>query len=267
MPIVLVDAPSVLLALVGAVTPKAVQVAISGLTAGQAIVVTGAAGGYTWRVRGGSGVATGAQLVLTDAAAPINVPVTYTVTVDGQDFAAGPITVPSVHDYVLQSLDGRVVVPFEFHGHEDPRDLALRSTLLQVPGRTTPVVLWDVAAGESGQWDIRTTPTATQALLDQLTDRGPVMLLRTDGSIYDQPAVQYITITSASRTRFAFDGQRLWSLGFVVIDDPEPDQVLPTSTGADFDAAWAGRTGADFDAEWAALTWADFDRTDWTQYA
>lgn len=266
-PIVLVDVPSISLSLVGSFTPQSVQLVITGVTAGQSLHVTGDAAGHAWTVRGGAGAVGSAQVILVDAATPLNVPITYTVTVEGQPFTAAPITVPFGSEYVLQSLDGRTVVPFEWHGADDSRDIHLRSVLFDVPGRSHPLARWDTAGGETVALPIRTTPAATAALLAQLRTAGPVMLLRTDGSIYDIPAVQYLIITRAPRALFGFDGLRLWTLTYEVIDDPEPDAILATSTWDDFDVAYAASTWDDFDAEWAGSTWDDFDRTDWTQYA
>lgn len=268
MPIVLIDAPGVELALVGPVEPRAVQIVLSGLTAGQQVTVTGTAGAFTWTVRGGhAAIVTGDTLRLTDVATPINIPITYAIDVDGVVSTVGPVTVPCAAPYVLQSEDGRTAVAFEYHGHEDERELLQRVTALQVPGRRAPVARWDVAGGESGSWLIRTTPAGTAALLEHLRATGPAMVLRTDGTIYDQQAVEHLLITAAQRSRFAFDGERMWSLRFVVIDDPEPELVIPVSTGDDFDAAWAGLTWMDFDLEMAGLTGDEFDAIDWTQYA
>lgn len=266
MSIVLVDAPSIAVALVGPVTPQSVQVAIAGLTPGQSLVVTGNAAGATWPVRGGTGSVPSEQLLLTDAAAPLNVPITYTVTLDGQPFESDSIVVPFDDGYVLQSLDGRTVIPFRWHDNADPRETHMRTRLFDVPGRSAPVVRWDVSGGEAGELLIRTEPTATETLRTHLRTKGPVLLVRTDGQLLDLDPVQYVAITRATRSVLGFDGLRLWSLSIEVITDPEPSTVLPSSTWDDFDAAYAALTWDDFDAEWAGLEWTDdFDRTDWSQ--
>lgn len=271
MSIVLVDAPSISVALVGAGSPQSVQIVIGGLTPGQSIEVIGTAAGASWPVRGGTGSVSSETTILTDATGALNVPIVYTVTLDGVPFNSAPITVPFAGRYVLQSLDGRTTIPFTWRANGDPRDMRLRSQTFEVPGRTNPVVRWDVAAGEDGRLEIRTSRSGTEALRHHLRTVGPVMLVRTDGQIRDLEPSQYILIESARRVLWdavdaggAKSTDRVWSLGFTVLDDPEPGTILPSSTWDDFDAAYAGLTWDDFDAEWAGLTWDDFDRTDWT---
>jgi hypothetical protein len=272
MPIIIVDVPTITLTLVGPVIPQSVQIAMAGLTPGYTVLVTGQAGSYTWTVRGGNGTTiTADQLILTDAATPLNIPVTYTVSIEQNPFTAGPITVPYLTDtHVLQSLDGRTVVPFHWFDNDDPRVPRMRSRVFEVAGRTTPVGRFDVSAGESGELSIRTTATGTAALLSHLQTAGPNLLLRTDGTVRDLPAVAYIFVMGAPRKLWAGVEDRtarVWTLDFEVITDPEPDQILPTSTWADFDAAWVGRTSTEFDTEMFGVKSTDFDRIDWTQYA
>lgn len=271
-------AVAVVLSLVGPTEPRAVQVAVTGLSGGEVVTVAGSAAGHSWSVRGGRSVTvSGSVLRLVDVATPINAPVTYTVTVDGVEHVEGPITVPYTPPAgesptgVLQSLDGRVVVPIaRWLRNDDPRDLHLRSVALAVPGRDTVVGRWDVAAGESGVMDVRLSPASSAALERHLRTVGPVLLVRTHGSVRDLPAVQYVMLTAVPRELSRVHGHysdRVWSLRFELIDDPEPDTIVPISTWDDFDAAFADLTWDDFDAEMAGMTWDDFDALDWTQYA
>lgn len=267
MSIVMVDVPQFVVDLAGAVEPRSVRLSISGVTAGQSFTVTGSAGGFTWAVRGGSGaVPSTGTVILTDAASPLNVAITYTLTLEGVPYTAGPITVPYDGRYVLQSLDGRTVVPFRWHDNRDPRDQRMRTSVLEIPGRSTPVVRWDVSAGQSRRLVIRTTPAATRVLLDRLNTHGPVLLLRTDGTLRDFAPASYLALTAAPDQLFGVEGERLWSLSVEVIDDPEPGTILASATWDDFDAVYAPATWDDFDAEWADADWDEFDRTDWTQY-
>lgn len=268
---VLVDVPTISVALAGTGTPQSVQIAIGGLTPGQSLVVTGSiAGGFTWTVRGGAQVITAEQVVLTDTASPINVPITYTVTIEDQAFTSDAITVPFADgDFLLQGLDGSSTVPFVWHATGDPRDMRVRSIAMDVPGRDRPVSRWDVTGGESGRLAIRTTRIATDTLLTHLRTRGPVMLLRTNGQIRDLDAVAYLMITGATRRLWdavvggSLSTDRVWDLAFEVIGDPEPGAILPTATWDDFDEVYAASTWDDFDSEWSGSTWLEFDREDW----
>lgn len=102
--------------------------------------------------------------------------------------------------------------------------------------------------------------------LETLTDAGAPVVLRTNGAVADEPAVVFAAVTAVS-SEWLGEGWRSWSISYLVIDDPEPDMVVPVSTGDDFDAAWAGLTWDDFDAEMSGLTGDEFDGIDWTQYA
>ncbi|NCT90258.1 hypothetical protein GXB85_04725 [Cellulomonas sp. APG4] len=264
MPGVLVDIPVATVSLVGANAPQVVQLAVSGLTAGQQVTVTGAAVGHTWPVRGGTVTATTGQVLLTDVLAPLNVPITYTVRVDDLTLVTDPITVPHDAQYVLQSLDGRTVIPFAWHDNDDPRETHLRSQSFSVPGRSTPVVRWDTSGGESGELVVRTTPSGTALLVEHLRDVSPLLVVRTDGTLLDLPPAEHILVHGAVRRLIGFDGLRIWSLRFDVVDDPEPSVVVAVSTVADFNAVYAASTIADFNAEWAGSSVAEFNRTDWT---
>jgi len=57
------------------------------------------------------------------------------------------------------------------------------------------------------------------------------------------------------------------SLGACLVDDPEPNTRIATSTWNDFDTVYAGLTWDDFDTQWAGATWDDFDRFDWAGQA
>jgi hypothetical protein len=58
---------------------------------------------------------------------------------------------------------------------------------------------------------------------------------------------------------------RVWTIRYLLVDDPEPSVALAAFTWDDFDAAMATRTWADFDALFAPLTWDAFDTYDWDQ--
>lgn len=270
---VLVDVPVVAVSLVGATDPQVVRIVVSNLTAGQVVAITGSAAGSTWQVRGGSVVATGTQVVLVDVLAPVNVPVTYTVNVDGTDYAADPVTVPYSGRYVLQSLDGRTVIPIEVWWDNGlPTSLHLRSVSYPVPGRHDSPARWDVAAGESTTAVMRLSTSATQALRTHLLTDAPMLAIRTDGAVRDVPPSQLWLLTSADRVLFGAvalgvkSTDRVWTIGYDVIDDPEPSTIVPASTWDDFDGVYAASTWDAFDTEWATSTWDDFDATDWTSH-
>lgn len=259
--------------LVGTSTPKAVQVVVTGLTNGQAYVIRGKFGTVKWAVRAGSGTSDGTQVIRSDLFAPINTPVSYeveVVEVDGAVAAtSSPITVPYTgpdsdgSKYVLTSLDGKSAAGFTWQDNGDPREVAVRASRFEIPGRARPVVMYDVAAGEDGALVVNTEDANTAAML-ALVRAGAPLLLRTDGTVRDLAPVEIVHIISAGRILTGARNQRRWTLGFTVIDDPEPLTVVPTSTWADFDRAYTGSTWNTFNTEWAGSTWNVFDLEDWS---
>jgi hypothetical protein len=267
MPIVLVDVPTLAVVLVGPVAPQAVQIAIGNLTPGQTLTVTGSAVGQTWTVRGGAEqTVTTERVVLVDVATPINVPITYTVTIETFAFPADPIMVPYTPGRsVLQSLDGRTAFPIAWHDNADPREPRLRSNIIDVAGRPDPVVRYDLSSGESSQMLVRMTGATSDALRSRLRTHGPMLLLRADGSIPGLPLAVYLMITRSPSARFGTTGERIWTLDVIIVGDPEP--TTPRASIAvpeDFDAVYAAVTPETFDTEWVGATAEGFDLIDWT---
>lgn len=255
--------------LAGGGYPQSVQIVVAGLTVGSPFLVTGSlADGTTWTVRGGNGqTATASTQILADTSTPINAPITYTVSQTGwSPGLSAPITVPYSGRYVLQSLDGRTTVQIIGSGNGSQRSDAVRTVLLQVPGRTTPVVRWDVTGGQSGQFDALLDSTASLALRSALETTGPLLALRTDGTLYDFPASAYLVITSTASATVGVTTDRIWTLAYRVITDPEPSIVVAASTWTDFDSAYAAQTWDQFDTYWSTLTWDDFDAADWSTF-
>ncbi len=251
---------------VGAQSPQAVLLTVSGATLGDSYTVTGLWSGLQWTVRGAaSAVAPGTQLLAVDVAFPINVPIVYTVThdADGATASAAAVTVPYAGRAVLSSIDSLTVVnPSRIGNNGAPRERILRTALFPIPGRTTPVVRSDVTAGLQAELVVDTIDTDTDAL-DALIAAGGVMMLRTDGSFRDLPAVELMSVQSAPSALLGVDDVRTWTLGYQVISDPEPSAVIAIDTWDDFDSVYALLTWTNFDTEWSTGTWNQFDVVDW----
>lgn len=254
-------------ALVGSGVPRDVQVVVAGLTAGQRYVVEGVAVGVSWVVRGGRGVSTGVTLILGDTQTPLNIPVTYRVTVnDVVLWTSEPVTVAAPEKYALQSLDGnRTVIP-RLMSNGLPRSLDVRTASFAIPGRARPVVRMDTTGDGGGQWLVDTTGSETGDLYELLAAGGPIVI-RTDGAVRDMAPVDVVLITDVSSVltdaRIQDGDTRRWTLTYLLIDDPDPDAILSLSTWDDFDAVYAGQSWAAFDTQWSGSTWDDFDRFDW----
>ena len=254
-------------ALVGSGVPRDLQVVVGGLAAGQRYLVEGLAAGTSWTVRGGRGVSTGATLILGDTQTPLNVPVTYRVTVnDVMLWASAPVTVAAPEKYALQSLDGNKTAIPRLMSNRLPRSLDVRAASFAIPGRSRPVVRMDTTGDGGGQLLLDTTGTETGDLYDLLAAGRPIVI-RTDGDVRDMAPVDVVLITDASSAltdaRIQDGNTRRWTLTYLLIDDPDPDAILSLSTWDDFDAVYAGQPWTAFDTQWSGSTWDDFDRFDW----
>ena len=209
-------------------------------------------------------------MVLTDNRSALNVPVTYPVVVQGVTYSAPPVVVAHSSPAVLQSLDGQTSVDFVWLSNSLPREPVVNTAVSNVPGRRRPPMR--IAPGGDGGGDllIRTDRANSTAIGSMLTAGAPI-LVRTDGTMRDWPAVEIIHLVSApSRLWEAVEGgqlstQRVWSLGFLFGDDPEPSRVLSAWTWGDFNEALTDSTWADFNALFAGSTWADFNTYEWGQ--
>ena len=245
--------------------PMPVQLVVAGIGSGEPYTVVGVAGTTTWPVPGGVGVGTGEQVALIDNRAPLNLPFVYRVVAGGQVYESAPLSVASQAPLLLTSLDGDITVEFEWDDDRAPRELAVRSATWDVPGRSRPPSRFAPGGDGAGSMRVRTSPEHS-ARLTALVQQGKPIVVRTDGTVRDLPAVELITITRASSE--LFDGHyadgwshRLWSLSFVYVDDPQPSTVLSAWSWDDFDDA--GLTWDQLDA--LALTWDEFDTYPWGQ--
>lgn len=258
--------------LLGSVQPRPVSLALSGLVAGDVWSLSGTAAGASWAVPGGSGVASGSQVVLVDNRAPLNVALTYRALVNGAAVAAAPVTVVYPARYVLQSLDGRTVVPFVWQRDGLARGYVVRGATLAVPGRARPPRFYAPGGDGGGSLTLRTDRAGTAGMQTLLRSGGPVVL-RTDGAIRDLPAVDLLALDAASTVTWdavvtGVDGpqmstDRMWSLTYTLIDDPEPSRVLSAFTWDDIDAL--AMTWSAMDA--LALTWDQAEAFDWSTLA
>lgn len=221
----------------------------------------------SYRVRGGSGVAASAQVVLVDVAAPVNVPVAYSLAVDGSVTVTGTTTRTYVGQDVMVAVDGSEAVDFMWEaGGGDRRQGVRRFHASDVAGRARPPLRLDPVAGAGGGSLVAETYGAdTSAMRRLLASNAPCYLLHNhDGCVEgcDLPFTDLVYVTGDSNDALDTTTRRRWSLAYLLIDDPEPNFVVPLSTWDAFDTAFATWTA--FDAYFAGKTWDEFDRTDWS---
>ena len=266
-------AVTIVASLVSAGSPQPVQIVVNGVPAGVAYTVVGSTGdGSTWPVPGGSGVSAGSQVVLVDNRSALSAPVTYVLTAGGVTYTSNVVVVAFPDKYVIQSLDGQTSVRFVLRSNGLPGEPTFASTAFDVPGRDRPPVRFVPGGDGGGELEIRTDRENT-VTLRALLKAGRPLVVRTDGNVRDFPAVELILPTGGRNQLWdvaepgGMSTDRVWSLPYLLVDDPEPGTALSAFTWDDFDAAWAGKTWADFDAYFAGLTWDAFDTTDWENLA
>lgn len=273
MSFVLVDAPSVEATLVASGDPRPVQIVVNGVSTGQSVTVVAVAGGAESSVPGGVIVsAPGGQIVLVDNRAPLNTPVYYSVLIDGQTYVSNEVTISYPGQQVMQSLDGRTVVDFVWMENGLPQEPLVRAAAFNVPGRRRPPVRFAAGGAGGGSVVIRTTREHSNGVRALLESGRPVVV-RTDGRVRDFPAAELVLPTGGSSVLWdalapsgdEMSSDRVWSIPYLLVDDPEPGVALSAFTWDDFDLAMTGRTWDDFDGIFAASTWDEFDTYDWSQ--
>lgn len=265
-------APAITAALVSSDVPQAVQVTVTGVASGVSVLIEGTTDdGSVWSVPGGERVSDGGQILLTDNRSALNTPVVYRLTAAGVTYASAPVTV--VYDggpAVIQSLNGQTTVEFVWRENDLPNEPAVYSRSFDVPGRRRPPVRIAPGGDGAGALSIRTDRQNSERLRELLRAGSPVVI-RTDGAVRDFPAVDIVLITGASNelwpvvTLSGMSTDRVWSLSYLLVDDPEPGTALSAFTWDDHDSAMASRTWDDWDALFSAMTWDQWDAYDWDQ--
>ena len=265
--------PTTMTAIVEAHAAPRVQIIVPAgqIPAGDDYRVVGTARGQEWPVPGGRGTSTGEQILLADALAPINTPVSYEARCSGGTvLRTTPITRPWPGRTLVTDLTATRAVDCLWQG-DDSRTLAPRLTTHEVPGRPTPVVVYAPAQGQGdASAQIRTTGEHTSALQGLLLTPTPIALLhnprwciRCQRGACDVPLVTVLAITSASHALAArLDAaERIWQIKGIVTELPEAATALSVSSWDDFDGV--GLTWTRFDDR--ADTWDGFDRTIWQE--
>lgn len=243
-----------------------IAVNTTAMTAGAAYRVFGSTSeGDTWDVRGGRGVITGDQIVLTDVLVPLNVPVVYRVDAGDASHTTPAITLSLATGNLLTSLDGIISCRFGWRVDGAQREQGPRYASFPIPGSGFPVVRYDRALVGAGSLGARTQGVDTAAL-DSIVTSGRPVALRTGILIPGIPRAGHILITRAPNTlRSAGQDTRLWDLSYLLVADPEPNTPVPTTTWTEFDEAHALTTWGAFDTTWAGRSWDELDRTVWGQ--
>jgi hypothetical protein len=242
------------------------------IPAGQAMRITGRAGNHEWDVRGGTRVSKGEQLVLGDALAPINTPITYTARWDNGEIRSDPVTRPWAGRSLLTDVVGTGRVDLLWQG-DDEREIDQRTTLHTIPGRATPVAVMAPIHGAGtltlkARTDLANTP-GMRALAEHPGARvlfhNPARCFQCVRGACDVPLATVLVLTSVSHGRSSRpdEAEREWSLKAAVVSQPEMSTPLALSTWDDFDRAEALIPWSRFDSR--AASWDEFDRIIWQE--
>lgn len=268
-------AVTVTASLIGATTPRQVQIEVQGLTVADQVTITGAVGTHAWTVRGGSAIsATSTQVILRDALPPVNAALTYKATVNGTVYTAGStVTVTHTTDYVLSSLDGLTIIDLAWVNTGDELDMDVTQHLSVIPGRSTPVLRYSAGGGESGTWEFVTDSAAATEGLRALIAAGAPVVMRTSGSLHDMPPIRVAAIRSARRRLASIVGEkREWDAPWVEVADPLASTATSGVTFAHLNTVITNEGGTfdDLNTYIATLgsgTFADVNRHDWESAA
>lgn len=252
-------------ALWGSRDPQLVQVTVTGIPAGHTVDIYREVQGLDLaRVRGGFGVTPSTDALLTlDASAPIGRPIVYVVRLTSPtgavtEVSAAPITRTDTHDaerlgrHVLVDPTTGHAVRVDVLNDPDERRNDARHAVLYPAARSRPVVLHDVRASDTGTLAFTTTDPAATTALNRLLQPGRAVASLHAHDACDIPAGEILALGTVTRSRWGRYGRRVWAADFVVIDEPDPHRMIPSTTLADLHN-YVPTTLADIATLWPTL--------------
>lgn len=235
--------------LFGTNTPPLVQVVVQGLTGTEAVTVWAEPSNSPRRiVRGGYDLdPTSDALVLIDPMPELDRPIIYVVewTLTGvrSQLSSAPVTVPapSSTGHVLSDPYSGAAVLVDVVADPDERVSASRGSVLYPSGSAFGVALTDVRAADAGELLVYADPATVPGLVELLAPGTPIVSRHpADGC--DQPPLEVLHVGDVKRRRRSRAGDRVFSLPYQVVAQPDPRRALSVVSLADL-AAWYAPTG------------------------
>lgn len=234
------------------VYPPRVLLTATGLDIGQTITIYRVVAGQRTAVRGANAVTvTATSLVVIDAELPFGVPVSYVLTISGDDSTTAGVT------YALPS--GKVAVTDAITGQA--AEVVVLSWPDQVQDAVSSVFVVDrrniVVSGGLGQYrstiELFVETTAGSDVLDTLlnTCTAGLIQIRQPGG-YDG-VDGYLAILGATKSRWSQDGsdqRRIWSIEVAEVDGWPGSLLARGFTYADVTAKYVGLTYAQWGVDY-----------------
>ena len=240
--------------------------------AGTACYVEGIAStGFKWIPRAGVWTGTGEQRVIGDSLAPINTEFRYRLTTSrGVEVESSPVVRRWQGLSLMTDTAGKMPVNLLWQGN-DQREMKMRLTEHEVPGRRTPVMVYAPTMGAgtvslTARTNLKDTP-ALKLLLGTPTlvalFHNPEHCVQCRAGVCDVDLVTLMSPTAVSMERAArIDiAERTWTIKGTITSLPQASTLLALSTWMDFDGR--ALTWQALDAR--RLTWEAFDRTIWQE--
>lgn len=194
--------------------------------------------------------------VWTDAEAPLGVPVTYEARLSsGIVYVSDPVTltVPGGLPILSDPYRG-LFAPVRVVTLDDDESHASRATALDIEGRASRIVLWDVEGAPRWQLQFMTHTEADQLTIDRIAATGDPVLLRTGCPGVPDAWLQRIGDRTVARWRKTGETRlHTWADCEVLPGTWRPGVRPVGDTLADLDVAVGGTTLGDIATRWATL--------------
>lgn len=252
-------AVSIAAQLAGSDVPPVVQVVVTGLTGATQVSVWAEAPNSPRRVvRGGLEQNPSSDaLVLVDTMPELGQPIIYVVEYLAagvrQQLSASPVTVPDPGRHVLSDPFTGAAVLVDVLADEDERANAQRGSVLYPIGASQGVAVIDGREADAGTLTVY-ADAVTSKQLQSLLAPGVPIASRHPAHGCDLPAVEILNVSEAARRRRSRAGDRIHSLAFRVVSQPDPREPVALATLGELNDYYApAGTLADLAAEFSTL--------------
>lgn len=224
--------------LYGSTVPELVQLAVTGLTGMTSVSVWAEPPSSPRRiVRGGYDVDPASDaLVLVDPMPELGRPIVYVVewTDAGvrHQLSSTPVTVTDPGRHVLSDPYSGEAVLVDVIADADERTNDQQGSVLYPVGSPYGVAIVDGRDADAGQLNVYADPASVGELVELLATGAPVVSRHPNDGC-DIPALEVLNVSQVSRRRRSRAGDRIVSLPFRVVAQPDPREAVASVTLAE----------------------------------